>query len=372
MEELRNPLLGTLNTDDLNQRYSDSYCLYFGEPKYIHGFSWDGDDLCIEHAPINIGQRVCVATRKPFRWDGLNVARPQAGWYFGDFTKNLSPFHMSYPVKKQYKRGLSTRNVTILSPQGRVPFTGLYYYSLLLSPDNYTSITDDLFDTQGSVIPRRDRALLFNGKDGWDFWYRNQAVATIMPKQGLINFTNLGFTQELFEVSRSPMLAAFKRELVEEKKKPIFRDVPKPEEEFVDGDADDLEGAIQAIRRDHDPLWFIEDENSKNWVVERLLSSTEASIFSDEHGGVPPNVRKIAHVSWSGWKGIHGGGQVFLHYSGAKDIERWILDNDKVLLFTGSLRGEVRDYRVGIFHSYAAHQERNKRDDLYVIYQRVD
>lgn len=365
MEELRNPLLGHLNLDDLNQRYSDTYCLYFGKPRYVHQFCWHDDVVNIEMAPINLGKGAALAYREPFRWEGLNVARPQAGWYFGDPAKGEYPFHLSYPVKKQYKRGITNRNVIINSPYGKVPFTGMYYQSLLTSEDNYTHITDGLFETRRSVIPRRDRALLYRDKQ-WYFWYRNQQVARIDPEKQAVYFRNFDFLQELMEVGRASSLPSWKLALEEEV--PAMKDDAKawlhfPEQEPEEGDEDEMDPRHNT--------WAISDVHSFEWVVGQLVAQAEKAMHPNKIHNDPPMLRNIGKILWD-WEGIRGGGKIIMHYSQANDVGRFAENKNKKKLFLQFVNPYGDSFWLGLFHAHNPVMGADNRDDLYVIFQKAE
>lgn len=227
MPLLRNPLLRDMNVEDLNQRYADSYCQYKGEPAYIYGFMHGDGGVVIEHAPINIGKSDVKRVQEPFQWDWLNIARPRSGWYVYMGAKAATHFHLAYPNKRQFKRGLCQRNIHLTTPINLAPTQGAYFHAALSDSCPIEIISDDVFDEQRSVIARRDRALLYY-KGRWYFYVAHCHAATIAAGRLLWNYPE--FKQELAEVNHSSYLKGLPQEVLPVKK-PLAQDWEPPEEE---------------------------------------------------------------------------------------------------------------------------------------------
>jgi hypothetical protein len=206
-----------------------------------------------------------------------------------------------------------------------------------------------------------------NGHE-WDFWFRNQCVAKVLPQEEVIYFTNFEFLQELLEVNQSQRLISFARELA----KPVMKIVP----EFIEDpdEPEDEDDVIREVVNDprERPLYVIADEESAEWVAGQLMNVVEKHVEDQANGALGPSLKHIGTVIYERWNGVTGAGKVLIHYSMAGDVDRWLNLPDKYKrLFRGTVFCGDKVYQVGMFHSHGAHQPVGKKDDLYVIYQRV-
>ena len=205
MQVLLNPQLREMSSDDLNQRYADSYCVYRGEPRYIEHFGNDGGDMYITS--------VALTKDKPepelFRWDLLNVARPRSGWYLAEEKGVKVPLFLSYPIRRQWKRGLTLRNTSLHAPWRQLARTADYFQTILSAPDVVnTKVTNEDLEGNRTVIPRPD-SLMFAKKPGkFQFMLRRAAIAEIDLVNKKLIFQYKGFEQELNEVCNSSLLSA--------------------------------------------------------------------------------------------------------------------------------------------------------------------
>lgn len=290
MDRILNPLLGQLTVEDLNQRYSESFCMYKGKPAYVHGFVSNGVSIGITFADIQTGMKIPEQETEQFAWPDLNVARPYAGWYFAQWSGKDFPFHLSYPVKRQYKRGLSPRNVHIMSPFGRPPSHGTFFNAALLDSNFAPSfITNDVLEEGRSCIPRRDRALLHQ-KGTFSFWYGQECVAEVKPKDNALIIYVPGFEQELYEVSHSSILNSLKVEAA-----------PPPKQSgYLD---DKLKAAIEQLRGLEPegmpralPQYIVEDDASWEEAKDGLRGVLFSRIASWQGRVFPRQMTPIASV----------------------------------------------------------------------------
>jgi hypothetical protein len=357
MDQLRNPQLGEMSTDDLNQRYCDTHCLYFGEPKYIYGFVADGGKILIDIGDINTGTVLVKQDRVPFRWEGLNVARPYAGWYMFNKGDTQIPFHLSYPVKRQYKRGLQAKNTNLLIPSLRAPSGGCYFHAALTAPEPvFTPITDDTFRAERTVIPRPDRLLLWDGL--WSFFFKTRNVAQINLKDNKLFILQPGFEQELFEVGRSGILDNLQ---VVEALPPEPKKAPKAvgdrlreilNEHGVRAlDAEDRWHEVDEPEDEHeeDVFTFSHDEDVR-MAIPRLRTLAAGpmigrAIRREER---PARFLPIARVEWNDYPlGGHGFGTIWLRETLEGDIADWRLRHS--ILWSWEYKSPIGNWLFHLF-----------------------
>jgi hypothetical protein len=271
---------------------------------------------------------------------------------------------MSYPVKRQYKRGMGVRNTTIHAPYGKFPAIGLYYHALLTDAENYTRITDATFGESRSVIPRRDRGLFYTPGGIWDFWYRNQCVARVIPADGTIQFTNLKFKQELFEVSHSALLASFTCSQVSA---PIVQEwvaykgeEPQEEEEF-------LEPA-----EEEEAPYIVTEEDSFRWLMNICRRKAEHAIERNEVLNVHmPSLEASTRVILD-YDGMLGQGRIYVHYSPGNDVDRWIAAKKWRLLMQFLVKSPLKEYKLAVFLVVNRRLDppAASSHDIYVMFQR--
>jgi hypothetical protein len=97
-------ILKGMNDKDLDQRYGQSYALYNGKVVWIRAFSSPYILLT-----DNQGKEYIEA----FKFELLDTARPRSRWVVynrGKLGMRYSA-HISYPPKRQYRRGLCSENI---------------------------------------------------------------------------------------------------------------------------------------------------------------------------------------------------------------------------------------------------------------------
>lgn len=221
MEHLINPMLEKMSADDLNQRYAESYVIYKGIPKYIYSFAGHIGKIVATIGNISTSdQPEPEQVNEVFKWDQLNVARPRAGWYVRkDGKGHATGIHLSYPPKRQWKRGLCQRNTLIKQEGFGVRSNGDLFDTILREHGwvgHPQKIADEHLEKGESVVLRPDRLLLFNGGEH-QFFFRRTMLARIIPKDKALLFYQKGFEQELSEVSASKLLGSLKVDYIEPK-----------------------------------------------------------------------------------------------------------------------------------------------------------
>lgn len=108
------PLLGTLTTEDLNQRYGGTYILYDQKARYCTGFEKSAMRGC-RHV-IEVSEEVpegsgIFGERKilPFDWNKLDITRPLTGYY----AHGRNVVFVTHTTNRQYHRGLSAGNTNV-------------------------------------------------------------------------------------------------------------------------------------------------------------------------------------------------------------------------------------------------------------------
>lgn len=138
MERITNPSLAELSTDDLNQRYRNTYIEYDGKPVIVERF----------HAGAIMFQADDGMKQETFDWRKLNVARPESRWYLEPSPKQGQgpyPFHLSYLNSRQWSRGISSGNTVIRSPLGHKKDMWRAFKTVIEHKDTFLkSVTQDV------------------------------------------------------------------------------------------------------------------------------------------------------------------------------------------------------------------------------------
>lgn len=100
---LTNENLKTLTSQDLSQRYANSWIPYKGKIRYCLGFQGE------RNTKIILRDHEGLASESPFLWNELDITRMKSQWYQ---TKE-GLLYFSYGTGKQYSRGYSDGNCSV-------------------------------------------------------------------------------------------------------------------------------------------------------------------------------------------------------------------------------------------------------------------
>lgn len=287
MDNLVNPQLKGMAVEDLAQRYSESYVLYDNKPVYIYRFHGDRKTPMFDIGGIAGSPDTGGGERtEAFDWTKLNVARPNAGWFPVLRQKDIWPVFVSYPVRKQYKRGLCPRNTIFRTMEGWKPNAGLLLHALLTAPPIVNSrVNDHYFESgQRSVILRPDRAI-WRLKDGtYEFYFRAKKVATINFNENALNFHIKNMEQELFEVVDSPKLLGLKVGFEEENLRTSRFEMPPNMWDAVRGVHAEAErrraqiAIAEAFEGDEEEMEFRDEDNEPGFRVSSWVMFNEGEL----------------------------------------------------------------------------------------------
>ena len=207
MAILVNPQLGNMTSDDLGQRYAETHVIYRGNPVYVYGFMGDRGDVAIEYGAINTNMERDEELKhkvEAFVWQEFDVARPASGWYIYNDPreKREIPFLLSYPIKRQWKRGISNRNTQCYYPFFEASRYGCAAKTALLGREEHRHLNKEMLSAQRSFILRGNLLLaagLQNGDDIPRLYFRNRLVASFKP-EGICAIHDKRYEQEVREL----------------------------------------------------------------------------------------------------------------------------------------------------------------------------
>lgn len=199
-----------MRVEDLAQRYQDTFIDYKGQPSYVREFGMGvgGEKTFIKYTQYSpTGAVLNDATYEPFEADALNTARPRSGWYVLPEEKVC---FLSYPMKRQWKRGLCERNTNIQQVKGARLGVCSLFGGILSYPDVVDQkITKEILEGNKTVILRPDRVLIRHDEGEFSFWVRQKKVAKFILEDAEIRLYEPDFFQELQEVCQGPLLKFF-------------------------------------------------------------------------------------------------------------------------------------------------------------------
>jgi hypothetical protein len=193
---LINEQLALMNSEDLCQRYNNSFILYGGEPILVNS---------IQEGWIYFQDSDAIAHSSVFNHTLLDTARPRSRWFSNEKYK----FFISYPPKKQYLRGVGPSNTEICWLKGP-PKTSDYFFDLLQEQYNPPRVNPL---SVGEVGVFKDNLLVYLNEysKNIEFWFRTHKIGMYSQKE-VFTLYEKKYAQEIYEACQETKRMVHKAE----------------------------------------------------------------------------------------------------------------------------------------------------------------